>query len=41
VPHQTTYYSEQEYSELQRVVEDTDKSFSEAVRDAIQEYYEV
>lgn len=41
VPHQTTYYSDTEYERLQELADEKDVSFSNVVRTAIQEYYEL
>jgi hypothetical protein len=41
VPVKTTYYSDSEMDRLEQIVEESDKSFSEAVRVAIQEYYDL
>lgn len=39
MPHQTTYYTEEEIETIEREAEKQDKSFSLIVREAIQEKY--
>lgn len=41
MPHQTTYYSDDEKERVEEIADAQDKSFSKVVREAIQEQYDV
>jgi len=41
VPNRTTYYSNEEMRELERMAEEENQSFSKLVRDAINEVYDI
>jgi len=41
VPNRTTYFSEEEMDELERMSKEEEISFSKLVRDAINEVYDI